>query len=83
MSKMFGIRATLSSTKEGLTKLVRLFRREVTVSTPETSRDRRKLNALSPQVFLIAKRRGHEIEMAKDMIMTESRHQTWKSGGPL
>jgi len=35
------------------------------------------------QVYLKGKRRMHEIEKMKAMIIIESRHQNWKAGGPV
>lgn len=84
MSKMFGTRERSDPAKGGLAKLVRLFRRvDFDVSTPDANGNQRQLNPLNPQAFIIGKRRMHEIEKTKAMIMIESRHQSWKSGGPL
>lgn len=84
MSKTFGTRERSGSAKEGLTKLFRLFRRgEFDASTADANGDQRQLNSLSPQALIIAKRRMHEIEKTKAMILTESRHLSWKAGGPL
>jgi len=35
------------------------------------------------QGHISAKRRMHEIEKMKAMIIMESRHQSWKAGGPV
>lgn len=35
------------------------------------------------QAHIIGKRRMHEIEKMKAMIIIESRHQSWKAGGPV
>ncbi len=84
MSKMFGTRERFGSAKEGLTKLVRLFRRgDFDASIPDAKRDQRQLNALNPQAFIMAKRRMHEIETQKAMIIHELRHDFWKAGGPI
>jgi len=33
--------------------------------------------------YIISNRRKHEIELQKAMAIKESRHDTWKAGGPL
>ncbi len=81
---MFGTRERFGSAKEGLTKLVRLFHRgDFDASTPDANGDQIQLDALNPQASIIAERRMHEFEKTKSMIMMESRHQSWKFGGPL
>lgn len=35
------------------------------------------------QAYIISNRRKHEIELQKAMAIKESRHDTWKAGGPV
>ncbi len=43
----------------------------------------RKPNNLNVQAYIIAKRRMHEIDGQKAMILHELRHDFWKAGGPV
>ncbi len=84
MSKTFETRERHVPAKEGIAKLFRVFRRgDLDTSTADTNSDQKQLSSLGPQALVIAKRRMNEIEKTKAMIMAESRHQSWKSGGPL
>lgn len=35
------------------------------------------------EAYIISNRRKHEVELQKAMAIKESRHDTWKAGGPV
>jgi len=84
--KMFGLGGKLGSTKEQVFKVFSLIRgigmRDLNASS-DANEDLRQPNSFNPQAYIIAKQRMHEIEGQKAMIIHESRHHTWKAGGPL
>lgn len=48
-----------------------------------STEDREQTKTLSPDAYLLAKNRNHEIEAQKAVVLFESRHDKWKSGGAL
>lgn len=38
--------------------------------------------SFTPQAYILAKQRVHEIETQKAMMVLLSRHNSWKAGGP-
>ena len=52
-------------------------------SYTDANEDLKQSKAFNFQAYISGKRRMHEIEKMKAMIITESRHQSWKAGGPV
>ncbi len=40
-------------------------------------------NTINPHAYLVAKQTAREIEIQKAFVTSLSRHERWKSGGPL
>jgi len=49
----------------------------------DSNEDREQTKTLSPDAYLLAKKRNHEIETLKAMVVFQSRHERWRAGGPL
>ncbi|MDH5375536.1 MAG: hypothetical protein OEZ21_03635 [Candidatus Bathyarchaeota archaeon] len=45
--------------------------------------DREQTKTFNSNAYVLAKNRMHEIEAQKAMVLFESRHDKWKSGGAL
>jgi len=80
MKKLFGTTGRL--------KLFRLIRgvrmRDMDASLRmDSNEDQEQTKTFSSDAYLLAKKRKHEIEAQKAMVMFESRHDKWKAGGPL
>ena len=81
--KMFGLGGKLGSTKERVFSLIRgIGMRDLNASS-DANEDLRQPKSFNPQVYMLAKRRMHEIEGQKAMIIHELRHEFWKAGGPV
>jgi len=55
---------------------------DVSIRT-DSNEDREQTKTFSSDAYLLAKKRMHEIEAQKAMVIFESRHDRWKAGGPL
>ena len=55
---------------------------DVSVHT-DSNEDREQAKTFSSDAYLLARKRMHEMEAHKAMVIRESRHDTWKAGGPL
>jgi hypothetical protein len=80
VKKLFGTRGRL-----GLFRLIRSVRMgdmDASIHT-DSNEDRGQTKTLSSDAYLLAKKRIHEMEAHKAMAILESRHDTWKAGGPL
>jgi len=49
----------------------------------DSNEDQEQTKTFSSDTYLLAKKRKHEIEIQKAMLISMSRHDTWKAGGPL
>ena len=52
-------------------------------STTDADEDLRQPNSFNVQAYVIADHRKNEIESQKAMMISLSRHERWKAGGPV
>lgn len=86
--KSFATRGRFGLPKDGVTKIFRLIRSVVTrdfdaSSAADADQDQRQPSAFNVQAYRLAEQRMLEIERTKAMLMHESRHSSWKAGGPI
>lgn len=80
MKKLFG-----TSVRLKLFKLIRgtgMGGMDASLRT-DSNEDREQTKTFSSDAYLLAKKRIHEIEAQKAMLIFESRHDNWKAGGPV
>lgn len=87
-AKMFGTRGRFGSLKKEAFKMFRLIRGVATRDFNSSSytvanEDLKQPKTFNLQAHILQKRRMHEIEKMKAMIIMESRHERWKAGGPV
>jgi len=80
MKRLFGTRGRLKLFR--LIRGVRMGDMDVSIRT-DSNEDREQTKTFSSDAYLLAKKRMHEIEAQKAMVIFESRHDRWKAGGPL
>ena len=80
MKKLFGTIGRLKLFR--LIRGVRMGDMDASLRT-DSNEDREQTKTFSSDAYVLAKKRMHEIETQKAMVILESRHCTWKAGGPL
>ena len=80
MRKLFGTTGRLRLFR--LLRSGRMGDMDASVRTDPTE-DREQKKTLNSDAYVLAKTRMHEIEAQKAMVLFESRHDKWKSGGAL
>jgi len=58
-------------------------KREVCASSRVYADQEPQSNSYNVQAHMLSNQRAHEIESQKAMLISMSRHDTWKAGGPL
>ena len=85
--KMFEIKGKFGSAKQNVFKVFRLIRGigkgDFSASYMDADEKPQQPKTSNVQAYLIGKRRMHEIETQKAMIIVLSRHARWKAGGPV
>ncbi len=86
--KSFATRGRFGLPKDGVTKIFRLIRSVVTrdfdvSSSADADQNQRQQSAFNVQAYMLAKQRMLEVERMKAMLINESRHNSWKAGGPI
>jgi len=86
--KMFGPGGRFGSPKERVLKIFRVIRGSETPdlgvsSHADANEDQGQPNTYNPQAYKAVDQRMHEVEAMKAMVISESRHDRWKAGGPL
>lgn len=68
-------------------KILRLIRGlrngDVGISSPGLESETRERSGFNVQAYIVGKQRMHEIENEKAMLISVSRHERWKAGGPV
>jgi len=86
--KMFEIKGKFGSAKQNVFKVFRLIRGigkgDLSASSyMDADKEPQQPKTSNVQAYLTGKRRMHEIETQKAMIIVLSRHNRWKAGGPV
>ncbi len=87
-TKIFGTRGRFGSLKKEAFKMFRLIRGVATRDFNSSSytvanEDLKQPKTFNLQTYTLAKRRMHEVEGEKAMLLSLSRHERWKAGGPV
>ena len=80
MKKLFDTRGRLKLFR--LIRGVRMGDMDASLRT-DSNEDREQTKTFSSDTYLLAKKRMHEMEAHKAMVILQSRHDKWKAGGPL
>lgn len=82
--KILGQGLGFDSVKAQMLRIIRSIVAPRTLSASTCGNEsQQQLSAYSPEVAIKEQERRHEIETQKALLIHESRHQSWKGGGPV
>jgi len=82
---MKGLRIRFRPAKEEMFRLVRSLRNKDSIvsSSMDTNQETRHPRAHNVRAISLSSQHVHEVETQKAMLVSLTRHDKWKAGGPL